>query len=518
VVAAECASAAARPVGSAENDVRSSLVYLTVVLMSACGLGFELALGAVSTFMLGDSVTQLSVVIGVYLFAMGVGAYLTRWVEDTAAGFVSAQLGAALVGGLSAPLLYVSFARSTQTRPVLFLLVLVTGTFIGAELPLLIRLLRRQLVFRDLVARALSLDYAGALVGAVSFGVFFLPKLGFLRSGLLFGFVHAASAVWSTFLFVSEARALRVRGAVVFVVLGGAALGTPRLVSAADEATFTDPVVLTRQTAYQRISITAGHGGMNLFLDGNLQFSEYDEYRYHEALVHPPMSAARSHGRVLVLGGGDGLALRELETYADVQQITIVDLDPQMTELSRTLPKLAALNKHSFDDPRVTLVSADAFVWLAAQPSQAQWDVVIVDFPDPNNFALGKLYTVHFYRILASHLADGARVSVQSTSPLVARKSFWCVIGSMEAAGLFVRPYHAFVPAFGEWGYALAGRDSFEPPTRVPPGLRYLTGENLAGLFVLSPDMQRPAGIEENRLNNQALVRYYDEEWHRFTR
>ncbi len=486
--------------------------------MSACGLAFELALGAVSTFMLGDSVTQLSVVIGVYLFAMGVGAYLTRFIDDTAAGFVSAQLGAALVGGLSAPLLYLAFARSTATRPLLFFLVLLTGAFVGAELPLLIRLLRRHVVFRDLVARALSLDYAGALIGAVSFGVFFLPKLGFLRSGLLFGFVHAASAVWSTFLFVSDARPLRVRGVLTFLALGGAALLTPRLVSAADEATFTDPVLLTRQTAYQRISITAGHGGMNLFLDGNLQFAEYDEYRYHEALVHPPMSAAHSHARVLVLGGGDGLALRELLSYPDVGAITIVDLDPQMTELARTLPKLAALNKHSFDDPRVTLVNADAFVWLAAQPPEAQWDVGIVDFPDPNNFSLGKLYTVHFYRTLAEHLAPGARVSVQSTSPLVARRSFWCVVSSLEAAGFFVRPYHAFVPAFGEWGYALAARESFPVPTHVPAGLRYLTDENVGGLFWLSPDMQRPSGIEENRLNNQALVRYYDEEWHRFTR
>jgi spermidine synthase len=339
-----------------------------------------------------------------------------------------------------------------------------------------------------------------------------------LRSGLLFGFAHAAAAVWSTFLFVMDARPLRVRGAVAFLLLGGGALLTPRLVSAADEATFTDPVVLTKQTAYQRISITAGHGGMNLFLDGNLQFSEYDEYRYHEALVHPPMSAAGSHARVLVLGGGDGLALRELLSYPDVGAITIVDLDPQMTELARTLPKLAALNKHSFDDPRVTLISADAFVWLASQPPEKQWDVGIVDFPDPNNFSLGKLYTVHFYKTLAAHLAPGARISVQSTSPLVARRSFWCVVSSLEAAGFFVRPYHAFVPAFGEWGYALAAKESFPVPTHVPAGLRYLTNDNVSALFSLSPDMQRPGDIEENRLNNQALVRYYDEEWHRFVR
>jgi spermidine synthase len=490
--------------------------------MSACGLAFELALGGVSTFILGDTITQFSLVIGVYLFAMGVGAFLTRYVEDTARAFVDAQLAAALAGGLSAPLMYLAFARASAMRPVLFCAVLVTGVFVGAELPLLLRLLRRRVVFKDLVARALALDYLGALLGALAFGLFFLPKLGFLRTSLFFGFLHAACAVWSTLLFVTDARPLRIRGAFVFLALGAAALATPNIVAASDEATFADPVLLTQQTPYQRIAITAGHGGMNLFLDGNLQFSEYDEYRYHEALVHPPFAVSKSHARVLVLGGGDGLALREIETYADVQSITIVDLDPAMTALARTLPRLSTLNRHSFDDPRVTLVSEDAFVWIANRPADAKFDTAIVDFPDPNNFALGKLYTVRFYKMLAAHLADGAVISVQSTSPLVARKSYWCVVKSLEAAGLFVRPYHAFVPAFGEWGYTLAARAEFPVPAHVPPGLRYLTDENVSSLFVLSPDMARPKlpdgrdEVEENRLNNQALVRTYDEEWHRF--
>jgi spermidine synthase len=502
--------------------VRSALVYVTVVLISACGLAFELALGGVSTFMLGDTVTQFSIVIGLYLFAMGIGAFLTRYVEETARAFVDAQLGAALAGGLSAPLMYLAFARAGAMRPVLWAIVLVTGVFVGAELPLLLRLLRRRVVFNDLVARALALDYLGALIGALAFGLFFLPKLGFLRTSLFFGFLHAACAVWTTLLFVSDARPLRLRGAFVFLVLGGAALATPRLVAAADEATFADPVLLTKQTPYQRIALTAGHGGMNLFLDGNLQFSEYDEYRYHEALVHPVFAVTKSRSRVLVLGGGDGLALREIEKYDDVKSITIVDLDPEMTSLARSLPRLAELNHHSFDDPRVTLVSDDAFVWIANQPDDAKFDAAIVDFPDPNNFALGKLYTVRFYKLLAAHLADGAVISVQSTSPLVARKSYWCVVKSLEAAGFFVRPYHAFVPAFGEWGYTLAGRAEFPVPARVPHGLRYLTDDNVGSLFLLSPDMARPKtadgrdDVEENRLNNQALVRTYDEEWHRF--
>jgi spermidine synthase len=223
---------------------------------------------------------------------------------------------------------------------------------------------------------------------------------------------------------------------------------------------------------------------------------------------------------VLVLGGGDGLAVREILRWPDVLSVTLVDLDPGMTELARDLPKLRDLNGSSLSDPRVRVVNEDAMVWLgeAHEGMPAKFDAVVVDFPDPNNFALGKLYTVRFYRMLRERLGEGAVVSVQSTSPLVARRSFWCVVRTMEAAGFGVRPYHAFVPSFGEWGYALASADGLPTmPTRLPPGLRYLTEAQLASLFELAPDMG-PLEAEPNRLNNQMLVRYYEEEWQRWAR
>ena len=219
--------------------------------------------------------------------------------------------------------------------------------------------------------------------------------------------------------------------------------------------------------------------------------------------------------RALVLGGGDGLALRELTKYPALQQITLVDLDPAMTDLPHRFPPLGELNRHAFSDPRVQVVHADAMVWLEEAAGSHRFDLAIVDFPDPNNFALGKLYTTRFYRLLKQHLSEGGVVAVQATSPLFARTSYWCIVRTMEAVGFAVAPYHVAVPSFGEWGYVLAATHPFAPPTHIEPSMRFLDDATLATLFTLPTDMA-PLPVEINRLDNQVLVRYYESEWRRW--
>src|SRR5690606_29859312 len=230
-----------------------------------------------------------------------------------------------------------------------------------------------------------------------------------------------------------------------------------------------------KQTAHQRIVVTRRRDSIQLFLNGNLQLSSSDEHRYHEALVHPAFSVAPEPKRVLILGGGDGMALREVLSYPSVRQVTLVDLDPGVTHMARTLPVFRRLNRGALDDPRVTLVHDDAMVWLDAH-NQATFDLLIVDFPDPNNFSLGKLYTRRFYRLLAEAMHDQSVAVVQSTSPLQARKSFWCIVTTMERAGLSTQPYHASVPSFGVWGFVLARKVPFDPPVSLArDGLTFLT-------------------------------------------
>jgi len=218
---------------------------------------------------------------------------------------------------------------------------------------------------------------------------------------------------------------------------------------------------------------------------------------------------------VLVLGGGDGLALREVMKYPGVAAVTLVDIDPGMTSLSDSFADLAKLNRNAYKDPRLTVVNQDAMIWLETEGDP--FDAVIIDFPDPNNFALGKLYTTRFYRMLQKHLSPDAAVAIQSTSPLAARKSFWCIVRTLEAAGFAVRPYHVAVPSFGVWGFALARRTPFEVPTELADGieLRFLNNEVMPALFTLPADLG-PVAVEVNRLDNQVLTRYHETEWRRW--
>ena len=393
---------------------------------------------------------------------------------------------------------------------------LVVGALVGLEIPLLLRILRDSLDFKDLVSRVLTFDYLGALAASLLFPIVLVPRLGLVRTSLAFGLINAQVGLWSTWLLepqLTRPNRLRVRAVVVVALLTVGLAMSNKMTTLFEEQQFLDEVVWAKSTPYQRIVLTHGKSGFSMFLNGNLQFSSVDEYRYHEALVHPAFQAAAERKRILILGGGDGRAAREVLTYPEVESVTLVDLDPEVTGLARHFGELAELNHHSLEQPRLTLVTDDAMQFLAR--STAQWDVVIVDFPDPNNFSLGKLYTTRFYALLKAHLkADGAAV-IQSTSPLFARQSFWCVDTTLRAAGFSTRPYHVWVPSFGEWGYVLATLGPSEERHPLPANLRFLTEPLLPSLYVFPRDMEAlPA--EVNRLNNQVLVRYYEAEGRRW--
>ncbi len=519
----------------APPSVSAGAILAAVFVIAISGLIYELLAGTVASYLLGDSVTQFSTVIGVYLSAMGLGAWLSGFVDKRLlVRFVEVELALALVGGLSSTILFFAFSRTSAFQVILYAVVVAIGTLVGLELPLLLRILKDKYALKDLVQRVLTVDYIGALVAALAFPLFVVPKLGLVRGGLVVGSINAVVGLLLTFGF-GRALAprvlwrLRIEGAAVLaVLLVGVAL-SDRITSVAEDDLYADPIVFAQTSTYQRIVITRGRSSFQLFLNGNLQFASADEHRYHESLVHPAMLAAQDLGgaaprRVLVLGGGDGLAVREILRHPAVERVTLVDLDPAMTRLAREHALFVAQNGGALADPRVEVINADAMVWLAeggraaaeSGVPRAPYDVVLIDFPDPNTFSLGKLYTTGFYKLVREVLAPDGALAVQATSPLLARKSFWCVSETLEAAGFQTRAYHASVPAFGEWGYVLAARRPFEVPAR-DPGVptKYLDAEVIRSLFVFSPDMAR-VPTEVNRLNNQILVQYYEEEWSRW--
>ncbi len=497
---------------------RTPVLFLNVLIIATCGLIYELLAGTLASYVLGDSVTQFSLIIGIYLFALGVGAWLSRFIETgLARKFIDVELGVALLGGASAPLLFLSFGRLSYFHVILYGVVFAIGVLVGLELPLLMRILKDVLDFKELVSRVLTFDYIGALIASLLFPLFLVPKLGLVRTSLVFGLLNAGVGLWATWfmrpLIKGEVSGLRGRAFIVIALLAIGIIKADALTTLSEDELFADDIIYSRTTQYQRIVVTRGRAGFQLFLNGHLQFSSADEYRYHEALVHPAMMLAGAPRRVLVLGGGDGLALREVLRYPSVESVTLVDLDPAMTNLSGVFSPLGELNNHAFADPRVEVVNQDAMIWLD-EPRSA-YDAAIIDFPDPNTFALGKLYTTRFYRLLQASLAPEATVSVQCTSPLFARSSYWCILKTIEAAGFAVRPYQTAVPSFGVWGFALARRQPFEAPRTAPSGLRFLDDQAMSALFVLPADLS-PVPVEINRLNNQALVRYYESEWKRY--
>lgn len=494
-------------------------LLVSVFVIATTGLVYQLISGTLASYVLGDSVAQFSFIIGLYLFAMGIGSYLSKYVEENLlCRFVEIELALALVGGLSAPILFKVYTAYGAFRLMLYAVVVIVGTLVGLEIPILIRLLKFSLDLKDLVARVLTLDYIGALFGSLLFPSVLLPHLGIHLTSVLFGILNALVALTSSFMIPLErAVVLRLRGLALLVLttLFVAAALLDQAIESAESFYFGAPIVHASQSPYQRVVITQSPRSTRLFLNGNLQFSSDDEYRYHEVLVHPAVAAlGRDPRRVIVLGGGDGLAIRELLAYPSIETITLVDLDPEMTRLFAELPVAVELNRGALRDPRVTVVNDDAFRFL--DESRESFDLAIVDFPDPSNYSVGKLYTVAFYRLLIERLGVRGVAMVQATSPQFARRSFWSIVRTMEEAGFATAPLHTYVPSFGDWGFVLAGPSGVSPPTNLrveSSQLRYLEDAMLPELFRFPKDVSRIDDAPINRLNEQLLVAIYTEEW-----
>ncbi len=500
------------------------VVLAAVFVCAACGLVYELALVALGSYLLGSAITTTSLVLAVVLCAMGLGALaakpLTRW---PVAAFAGVELALALIGGLAVPALYAGFAYLGVLTGGLLVAAAAVGALIGAEIPLLMRLVQqiRAQDASEAVADLSAADYVGALVGGLAFPFVLLPVLGLLRGVLVVGAVNvAAAAVVAGWLF-RPALGAPARAAVTgsclasALVLGGAAVAAPDVEITLRQALYRDPIVHVERSDAAEVVLTSaprlrGPQDLRLFLDGDLQFSSLDEHRYHEALVHPAMAAgARS---VLVLGGGDGLAVREVLRHDDVERVVLVDLDPAVTELARTHPGIRELNEGSLDDPRVEVVHADALPWL--REAGERFDVVVADLPDADSTETAKLYSVEFYGLAARALADDGRLVVQAGSPAFATGAYWCIEASVAAAGLATVPYHVDVPSFGDWGFVLAAR---EPPAlrlaEVGPALRTLDAPSLAAAAVFPPDRRPDGPVEPSTLLRPTVLDHQRGAW-----
>lgn len=499
-------------------DKEKRFIYLllfSVFAIATCGLIYELVAGTLASYLLGDSVKQFSFIIGIYLFSMGIGSYFAKFIKvDLLNKFIEIEITIGLIGGLSSVILYLLFNYTSSFYIILYLLVSITGCLVGIEIPLLMNILKDKVKFSDLVSNVFTFDYIGALIASIIFPLILIPKLGIVRTSLFFGMINLGVAFMIILNLKEDIKkpfSLKLKTILAFTILFICFIFSNQIVSFSEENLFDEKIVLSKQTLYQKLVITRNKNEYKLFLNNNLQFSTKDEYRYHEALVHPIMSFTKNIEHILVLGGGDGLAVRELLKYKEVKTITLVDLDKDMTELFKSNAFLKRLNENALSNPKLSIINEDAFIWI--QKNNKKFNVVIIDFPDPSNYSLGKLYTSKFYKSLTKVLFENAKIVVQTTSPYFAPKSFWCIHNTIQTVFQNAHSYHIYLPSFGEWGYCLASLSNNSSKTiyRKINHLKYYDYD-FQSLSHFQQDMSAK-NIEINKLDNQVLVRYFDEEW-----
>ncbi len=482
-------------------------------LIAICGLVYELLNGTLSSYLLGDSIYHFSLVIGLFMSSMGIGAWLSRFIEEKLErAFVRLQLTIAIVGGFSSFILFYAFAYIDNYDAFLYLVTISLGAMLGVEIPLIIRILKESFSLKTNISNVFTVDYIGALFASLLFPLVLVPKLGLMQTSFLFGMINlfVGAMAWYIFREILNRRYIIYLLSTLSILIVGFWQST-NLTTMIENKLYNNKIIYKEQTPYQKIVVTAINGRVQFYINGAIQFDSIDEYRYHESLVHPIMLSAKTHENILIIGGGDGMALREVLKYQDTKNITLVDLDRAITTLFRDHPTLSKLNNHSYSNPKVKVVNQDA--WKFIEQSKVLYDVIIIDLPDPNNISLSRLYSKTFYNLLKKQLSRGGAMVTQASSPIYTHRAFWSIDKSMESTGLKTLPYHTYIPSFGEWGFVLASKLNIKiDSTKLPKDLKYLNNDIIEKSALFSPDIAK-IEVEPNTLSRHKLIEYYDEGW-----
>ncbi len=503
-----------------------------VFLVAVCGLVYQLLAGTISSYLVGDSVYQFSLVIGLFMSSMGLGSFLSRFINDKLHDwFVLVEILTGMAGGLSSIVLFIAFARIENYTPFLLLVSVTIGTLIGLELPIILRIVKEHDTLKIVVSNVMTVDYAGALFASLLFPIILVPQLGLVRTGLMFGTMNVAVAAAAIHVFKDR---LKARNSLLTLAVTGMLLLGTCFVYADNISTFTedtlykDEIIYSTTSPYQRVVVTRTKNDIRMFINGSIQFSSQDEYRYHEALVLPAMASAHSRRNILVIGGGDGLAAREILKFTEVEKITIVDIDPAITTFARDNLLMRNLNKDSMRNPKTQIVNDDAWKYLENVPEM--FDVIIIDLPDPDNLSLSRLYSKTFYRLLAGKLARGGKIVTQATSPLYAHKAFWCIYNTFAAIEnplfksdtasetVYLQPeaYHCYVPSFGSWGFVMASNAPFNwQNIEITVPARFVNNDFIKVMNRFPPDIAR-VETDVNTIDTHVVKSYYEEGWEKW--
>ncbi|MEM8907385.1 MAG: polyamine aminopropyltransferase [Bacteroidota bacterium] len=496
------------------------LIFVTF-LVGMCSIIYELLISTASSYFLGNSVRQFSLIIGFYMAFMGLGAYLSKlFKEQLIYYFILIELWLGIIGAFSVPLCYTYFLYADYDGFQLFVFILIAaiGMLTGLEVPLLTRILEDDFSLKDNISNILTFDYLGALIATIAFPVLLVPFVGIFKSSLFFGLLNIAVGL-ATFLFFRREIALpqlkrRILLTIIFALIAiivFSIFAAQSFMERWHNGIFKHPVIYSEQSPYQDITMTKTNHEFRLYLNGAIQFSSRDEYRYHEALVHLAMMQHPDPQKVLLLGGGEGLALREVLKYP-IEQVDLVDIDPAITQLAAQMDLIRQLNENALASEKVQLIHEDAFTYLLNYTDQ--YDLIICDLPDPNSESLAKLYSNAFYQIARSKLSGKGLLVTQATSPTLTPQAFWSIHKTLSISGFtHCYPYHVDVPSFGNWGFVLATGQPIDFQYNADIPTRFLESDLLQHWFYFPKDT-RLVEVEANYLDQPVLLDYYLDHWH----
>lgn len=502
-----------------------TVLIISILIAGLCSIVYELLISTTSSYFLGDSITQFSITIGVYMAAMGVGSFLTRMFQkELLLSFIGVEILLGLIGGSSVPILYYCFPHADYwTFQIIMIgLIVVIGVLTGLEVPLLARIMKKYYPLKINLSNVLSVDYFGALIATLLFPFVLLPWIGVFKSSLIFGWLNIGLGVinlwyFSDFLNLKKKRIYGFAAFLASLYFALMLLFSQVLLDNWSDSLYRDDIIFNKQTPYQYIVLTKGGDDVRLYLNRVIQFSSVDEYRYHEAITHIPMSLARYKKNVLVLGGGEGLVIRELLKHPEIETITVVDLDPEMFKLAIENPYVAELNQHSLTHSKVKREATDAFQYL--QFTEQLYDLIIADLPDPTNDAIARLYSKEFFKLAHRRLTPSGVFVTQASSPYHTNQAFWSIEASMQAGGfVHTLPYHAYVPSFGDWGFVMGSDlplDTSRIDIQVPT--QFLENKMMDKLFYFEKDVLVDT-ILPSSLDHPQVLEYYLEDWRRWSR
>ncbi len=486
-----------------------SLVLKACLFATGCAaIVAEYTLATLASYLLGNAIIQWTLVVSLMLFAMGLGSRFTRNVDGNLLDrYVAIECALSLSCALSALVCYAVAAFTSQIGITIYGISILIGFLTGMEIPLIARINDRFESLKVNISSVLEYDYYGALVGGGLFAFLLLPYLGLTYTPILLGAVNLSVAAILIWFYSEEFKLigkLRLACGLVLTIILLAGIFAKPIVLFGEQHKYKDKIIYEEQTRYQKIVVTQWKKNYWLFLNGSIQFSTYDEERYHEPLVHPAMILAKDRKNILILGGGDGLAAREVLKYPDVEKVTLVDLDPAMTKLAQTHEVFLKANKESLNQPRVQVINEDALKYLRNQ--NEYFDVILVDLPDPKTASLSMLYSVGFYQLAKKHLKPHGVLTTQSSSPLYSPLAFLCVKKSLEAAGFSVLPYQNSIPTMGQWGWNLAISEEFMTVERLKNIVSQFDFKSINTRFLNSGSMMALSHFEKGFFDKEKEV------------